>query len=124
MGGDHAPGPVVDGAVAASRHLPRGVCLVGRRDEVARELARHPDAQSLPLSVVHAPDVVGMAEPPGAALRRKPGASIRVAVDELRERRSSGLVSAGSTGATVMAAYAGLGLLPGVDRPALATTIP
>jgi glycerol-3-phosphate acyltransferase PlsX len=124
MGGDHAPGPIVDGAVAAARHVPRGVRLVGRRDEVARELARHADAAALPLSIVDAPDVVAMADSPAVALRRKPGASIRVAVQELVEKRGSGLVSAGSTGATVMAAYSGLGLLPGVDRPALATTIP
>ena len=124
MGGDHAPGPIVDGAVAAARHVPRGVRLVGRHDEVARELARHADAGMLPLSIVDAPDVVAMAESPAVALRRKPGASIRVAVQELAEKRGSGLVSAGSTGATVMAAYSGLGLLHGVDRPALATTIP
>ena len=124
MGGDQAPGPIVDGAVAAARHVPRGVRLVGRRADVDRELSRHPDAASLPLTVVDAADVVGMAESPAAALRRKPGSSIRVAVQELAQGRASGLVSAGSTGATVMAAYAGLGLLPGVDRPALATTIP
>jgi glycerol-3-phosphate acyltransferase PlsX len=65
-----------------------------------------------------------MAEPPAAALRRKPRASIRVAAGAVADGRAGALFSAGSTGATVMAAYSGMGLLPGVDRPALATAIP
>jgi phosphate acyltransferase len=65
-----------------------------------------------------------MHEPPAQALRRKPDASIRVAVRLVAEGKASAVVSAGSTGATVMAARTGLGLIPGVDRPALAATIP
>ena len=124
MGGDFAPGPIVEGAVSASRHLPDGVRLVGRIETLRLELARHAGADTLPISLVDAEDVIRMDEAPAAALRRRPGASIRVAVSEVAEGRASALVSAGSTGATVMAAYAGLGLLPGVDRPALAATIP
>ena len=124
MGGDHAPGPIVDGAVAAARHVSEGIRLVGARAALDGELARHPGAAKLPLTVVDAPETIGMGESPALALRRKPGASIRVAVRELAERRGAALVSAGSTGATVMAAATGLGLLPGVDRPALATAIP
>jgi phosphate acyltransferase len=124
MGGDHAPGPIVDGAVAAARHVTQGVRLVGATSVLEAELGRHSGAASLPLTVVEAPESVGMGESPAAALRRKPGASIRVAVRELAEGRGAGLVSAGSTGATVMASLTGLGLLPGVDRPALATVIP
>jgi glycerol-3-phosphate acyltransferase PlsX len=124
MGGDHAPAVVVDGALAAARHLPIHVHLVGPRDIVARELQRHADAPGLPVSIVDAPDVIGMAEAPAAALRRKPRASIRVAADLVARGEAVALVSAGSTGATVMAAFSALGLLPGVDRPALATAIP
>jgi glycerol-3-phosphate acyltransferase PlsX len=124
MGGDDAPRPIVDGAVSAARHLGVPVCLVGRGDAVRTELARHADASSLPLELVDAPDVIGMAESPAATLRRKPGASIRVAVDLVASGRATAVFSAGSTGATVMAAYGGLGLLPGVERPALAATIP
>ena len=65
-----------------------------------------------------------MAEPAAAALRRKPRASIRVAADAVRDGRAPALFSAGHTGATVMAAHAAFGRLPGVDRPALATIIP
>ena len=65
-----------------------------------------------------------MAEPAAAALRRKPRASIRVAAESVRDGRAAALFSAGHTGATVMAAHAAFGRLPGVDRPALATIIP
>jgi phosphate acyltransferase len=124
MGGDHASAPIVDGAVAAARHLTSGVLLVGQRDRIEAELARHPDAATLPIEVVDAPDVVGMHESPAAALRRKPSSSIRVAVDAVANGSAAAVVSAGNTGATVIAAHAALGLLPGVQRPALATAIP
>ena len=124
MGGDLAPGPIVDGAVAAARHLRSEVRLVGPAATLRTELARHADAGRLSIVAVDAPEVIGMGESPGVALRRKPGASIRIAVREVSSRRAGAVVSAGSTGATVMASYTELGLLPGVDRPALATPIP
>jgi glycerol-3-phosphate acyltransferase PlsX len=65
-----------------------------------------------------------MEESPVAALRRKPMASIKVAAESVARGEASALFSAGHTGATVMAAYGAFGTLPGVDRPALAATIP
>jgi len=124
MGGDDAPRPIVDGALSAVRHLPIGVRLVGRADAVRAELGRHGDVSGLAVEVIDAPDVVGMAESPSAALRRKPRSSIRLTSESVARGESRAMFSAGSTGATVMAAYGALGLLPGVDRPALATTIP
>jgi phosphate acyltransferase len=124
MGGDHGPVPLVEGAVACARHLPLGLLLAGPREVIERELARHSDAPSLDITIIDAPDVIGMSESPGQALRRKPRASIRVAAAAVADGRAVALFSAGSTGASVMAAYGGFGLLPGVDRPALATTIP
>src|SRR5207249_10677447 len=61
---------------------------------------------------------------PAAALRRKPNASIKVAAEIVARGEASALFSAGHTGATVIAAYGAFGLLPGVDRPALAATVP
>ena len=58
-----------------------------------------------------------MDESPAAALRRKPGASIRVAAETWRSGEAAALFSAGHTGATVMAAHTAFGMLPGVDRP-------
>lgn len=123
MGGDHAPGRVVDGAVAAARQgVP--VALVGRRAAVEAALVAHEDAGRLDIVVVDAPDVVGMHEAPAMALRRKPEASIRVAARLVRNGDAAALVSAGHTGATVVAAHAVFGMLRGVDRPALAPAIP
>ena len=124
MGGDHAPTNVVDGAVAAARHLDVQLALVGPSATVEAALDSHPDWRSLGVEVVEAPDVIGMADPPAASLRRKPRASIRVAADLVASKQAAALFSAGSTGATVMAAYSAFGMVPGVDRPALATVIP
>jgi glycerol-3-phosphate acyltransferase PlsX len=124
MGGDHAPANIVDGAVAAARHLDARIALVGPTRTVESALASHPDWRSLPIDIVEAPDVIGMADSPVTSLRRKPGASIRVAADLVASKQADALFSAGSTGAAVMAAYTGFGMIAGVDRPALATTIP
>jgi phosphate acyltransferase len=124
MGGDHAPAVMIDGALAAARHLDLELALVGPTAVLEEALAMHPDASTLPISIVEAPDVIGMADTPAAALRRKPRASIRVAAELVASGDAGALVSAGHTGATVMATHGAFGMIPGVDRPALATTIP
>lgn len=124
MGGDHAPASIIAGALVAARHQQIGLLLVGAADAIERELARHPGAGSLDLAILDAPERIEMEEPAAAALRRKPRASIRVAAEAVRDGAASALFSAGHTGASVMAAHAAFGRLPGVDRPALATIIP
>ena len=124
MGGDFAPRHVVDGALAAARHFDLGVALVGPRAHLDAELRRHDDVDPGRLRIVEATDIVAMTDSPSAALRRKPNASIKVAAEIVARGEASALFSAGHTGATVMAAYAAFGTLPGVDRPALAATIP
>src|SRR5258705_13754428 len=123
MGGDHAPAAIVDGAVAAARHLDIQIALVGIPTQVEQALDAHADWRSLPVTIVDAPDVIEMAESP-AAVRRKPRASIAVAARLVARREADALFSAGHTGATVVATHAALGMIPGVDRPALAATIP
>jgi phosphate acyltransferase len=123
MGGDFAPRLVVDGALGAARRADLGVALVGRAEAIDAELERHGDIDRARVRIVDAPDVVAMEENPSAA-RRKPGASIRVAAEMVARGEAAGLFSAGHTGATVMAAHAAFGMLAGVDRPALAATIP
>jgi phosphate acyltransferase len=124
MGGDFAPAAMVDGAVAAARHLDVQIALVGASARVRDALTSHADWQDLPVIVVDAPDVIAMHEAPAIALRRKPGASIRVAAERVQRGEAAALVSAGHTGAAVMAAYTAFGTIAGVDRPALATAIP
>jgi glycerol-3-phosphate acyltransferase PlsX len=124
MGGDHAPSVVIDGAVAAARHLDAEVALVGPTAEIERALAAHHDWSKLGIVIVDAPDVIAMSDTPSAALRRKPRASVRVAAELVASRNAAALVSVGHTGATVMAAHGAFGMINGVDRPALAVTIP
>jgi glycerol-3-phosphate acyltransferase PlsX len=109
--------------VAAARHLAIQLALVGRTADLEAALSPHEDWRQLGLRIVEAPDVVAMTDSATAA-RRRPGASIRVAADLVAAREAAALFSAGHTGATVMAAYSAFGLIRGVDRPALATTIP
>lgn len=121
MGGDHAPGVVVAGAVAAARELAVRLLLVGPSAVLHAALdGRGSDR----LVVVEAPDVIGMDEAPLAALRRKPQASIRVAVDCVARGEADAVYSAGHTGATLLAAHAAFGLTTGAERPALAVRIP
>jgi glycerol-3-phosphate acyltransferase PlsX len=124
MGGDFAPRHVVDGALAAARHFDLGVMLVGPVDAVEAELARHGDVDRSRVRLVPATDVVAMKDAPAATLRRKPQASIAVAAQTVARGEAAALFSAGHTGATVVAAHSAFGMLPGVDRPALAVTIP
>src|SRR3954470_2813322 len=81
MGGDHAPGHIVDGALAAARHFDLGVTLVGPTAVLEGELARHIGADRDRVRIAHADAVLEMAEAPSAALRRKPTASIKVAAE-------------------------------------------
>ena len=124
MGGDYAPQTIVDGALSAVRRLGIGLTLVGDRSAIEQQLARHRDAARLNVEVVEAAETIGMADSPAAALRRKPHASIRVAAASVASGRAAAVFSAGNTGVTVMAAHSEFGMIAGVDRPALPTTIP
>jgi len=124
MGGDFAPRHVVDGALAAARHFDLGVALVGPAGAVEAEIGRHADVDRARVRVVDAADAIAMSDAPTPALRRKPDASIAVAARLVAGRQAAALFSAGHTGATVVAAHSAFGMLPGVDRPALAVTIP
>jgi phosphate acyltransferase len=124
MGGDDAPGSIIDGALVAARHHQIGLLLVGDTALIERELSRHPAAGSLDIDILDTPDRIVMSERASAALRRTPRASIRLAAEAVRDGRAAALVSAGHTGATVMAAVGTFSRLAGVDRPALATLIP
>lgn len=124
MGGDQAPAAIVSGAVEAARRAGVQIVLVGLADRLSAELRRQADARHLPITIVNAAEVVGMDEPPLAALRRKPCASVRVAADLVSRGEAQALFSAGHTGATFLAAHSAFGVLAAVERPALAVTVP
>jgi phosphate acyltransferase len=124
MGGDHYPRPEVEGALQAAKTLDVRVILVGREDVVRSELNRHSGWQSLPVEIRHASEQITMEESAGKALRAKKDSSIRVASRLVRDHVAQGLVSAGNTGAVMATAKLVQGMLPGVDRPALASAFP
>jgi glycerol-3-phosphate acyltransferase PlsX len=123
MGGDFGPAVVVEGAVAAASEFGLSSVLVGDRAAIEREIARL-GARELPLSIHHASQVVGMAESPSQALRRKRDSSLRVAAELVKDGECGALVSAGNTGAAMAIGMFVLGVLPGVDRPAIAAPLP
>jgi glycerol-3-phosphate acyltransferase PlsX len=122
MGGDHAPGVVIDGAVQAVRELGVEVVLVGREGEIERELSRHQRA-GLPLTVVHADEVIEMDEHVDA-VKRKKDSSIRVGMRMVREGQADAFVSAGNSGAVMASAIFDLRRIRGIKRPALAVLYP
>ena len=122
MGGDHAPGVVIDGAVQAVKELETEVVLVGREAEITRELSRH-DVTGLPLSVVHADEVIGMDEHVDV-VKSKKNSSIRVGMRMVREGKADAFVSAGNSGAVMASAIFDLRRIRGIKRPALAVPYP
>ena len=122
MGGDHAPVEIVLGALRAKEELGVNVLLVGEPERITASLPEH--IQSAPFEIVPAEGMVEMHEEPLSALRRKPKASINVAMDLVRKKRADAVVSAGHSGAAMAAALLRLGRLKGIDRPAIGTVLP
>jgi phosphate acyltransferase len=123
MGGDFAPREPVQGALMAAAEGRAKVLLVGRKEEIERELAL---AGSAPpnIDIVDAREVVEMGDTALSPLRKKRDSSIRVCANLVREGRASAFVSAGNTGAAWTSARMVLGMIEGVDRPALAAVVP
>ena len=124
MGADSFPRPEVEGALQAARELNVRVILVGREEVVRHELDRHSGWQSLPIEIKHATEQITMEDSAGRSVRTKKDSSIRVASRLVREGLAQGVVSAGNTGAVMATAKMVQGMLPGVDRPALASAFP
>ncbi len=118
MGGDRAPVACIDGAVRAVR-AGFSVLLVGDEARLAPLLPR-----GVALPILHAPEVIGMEESPVSAVRRKPGASISVALQAVAEGRAVAAVTCGSTGAAMAASLFRLGRIPGVSRPGVSAVVP
>lgn len=123
MGGDHAPGEVVRGAVFASREFKLPIVLIGREERIREEL-RRAGAGADELEVRNAAEVVEMGDSPGAAIRKKRDSSIRVGLHLVAEGEASAFVSAGNSGAVMAGALMILRKIRGIDRPAITATIP
>ena len=122
MGGDYAPREAVLGAVRAANEDGTKVLLVGRTEEIERELAQAGGASGV--EVVEAPEVVAMDEPAITPIRKKRKSSIRICAQLVRDGQANAMVSAGNTGAVLIAAKMVIGTINGVDRPALAGVFP
>ena len=122
MGGDHAPAEIVAGAIRAREELGVEVLLVGDPAQIEASMRQH--TTSMPIEIVPAEGTIEMEEEPLSALRRKPKASINVAMDLVKQKRADAVVSAGHSGAAMAAALLRLGRLPGIDRPAIGAVLP
>lgn len=122
MGGDHAPGEIVAGAVQAARDFSDEIILVGRETEVKAALGA--DAALANIRVVHASQVLEMDEHPANAMRAKPDSSMAVGMKLVKQGEADAFVSMGNTGGVLAAALFGLGRIPGIKRPALSTVFP
>ncbi len=142
MGGDYAPAAIVDGAVwaALDYHVP--IELVGKEDEIKAELDRiakkginsnrggyfkhkiKVNLDELDIKITNANEVIEMGEAVGQAIRKKKNSSIVLAVEAVSKGSSDAVVAAGSTGAAMAASLFGLGRLTGIERPAIALTLP
>lgn len=143
MGGDHAPQEIVAGAVWGAQEYGVAIELVGKQDRIEQELDKiaqegifsdcgtggkpkriRIDLNKLDIKITHASEVIEMGEAPGQAIRKKKKSSIVLAVDAVAKGSSDAVVAAGSTGAAMASSLFGLGRLTGIDRPAIAVTLP
>ena len=124
MGGDFAPEEIVAGAVKASAELDIDVLLVGDRKQIDPLVEKYNGKRAARVEVVHAEDVVTMKEEPLTGIRRKPKASINVAMKLVKQQKADAVVSAGHSGAAMASALLKLGRLKGIERPAIGAVLP
>ncbi|HEX2570495.1 MAG TPA: phosphate acyltransferase PlsX [Polyangia bacterium] len=123
MGGDHAPIPEIAGSLAAARHHGVAVTLVGDKERLEAELARHDPRPPL-LTVHHASQVITMHDAPAAAVKSKKDASMRVCFELVKRGEAAAVVSAGHSGAMLACGLLVLRRIKGVDRPGIITLCP
>jgi|UniRef100_UPI004048725D phosphate acyltransferase len=129
MGGDIGLPVTIPAALAFAQQFPETVLLlVGRQDEIGRELKKHqpryPNVTHGRLEILHASEVITMEDSVEIALRRKKDSSMRVAAQAVKDGRAQAFVSAGNTGALMAISRYVLKTLDGIDRPAIAAAMP
>lgn len=143
MGGDYAPHEIIAGAVWAAYEYNVPIELVGKQKDIEVELNKikqdgfisdcgnkgtkkriKVNISQLDIKITDAPEVIGMGEHPGQALRKKKKSSIVLAVKSVADGSSDAVVAAGSTGAAMAASLFGLGRIAGITRPAICVTLP
>lgn len=124
MGSDGAPRVEVEGVVSAVRSQLVQVILVGDETRLRAELESVGAAREAAIEVHHAPEVITMHDAPSMAVKQKKQSSMRVCFDLVKARSADAVVSAGNSGAMMACGLFVLGRLPGVERPAIVTSLP
>ncbi len=127
MGSDEFPRPDVEGAVMAAREYGDEVLLIGD-EKIVRPVLESFSPGKLPIRLIHAPEMLTMQEK-GLALalkakQKEPKTSMAVGVDLVKQGKADAFVTMGNTGAAASVAFFRLGMLPGIERPALAPVFP
>ena len=120
MGGDNAPMEIVKGAVEAAELIDDEIIIVGREEEIRKELQKN-KYKGDRISIVNANDVITMEDSPVKAIRRKTDSSLVVALNMIKNGEGDLLISGGNTGALVVGSRMILGRIDGIDRPVLAS---
>lgn len=122
MGGDHAPAEIITGALRAREELDVEILLVGDPQQIESHLPQQTNFGQL--EIVPSEGTIEMHEEPLSGIKRKPKASINVAMDLVKQQRADAVVSAGHSGAAMAAGLLRLGRLKGIDRPAIGAVLP
>ena len=123
MGSDKGPEVIVEGSVKAYKEFGAKSILVGPKEDLEKILSNL-GASDLPIYVREANQVIEMHESAARSVRRKPDSSLCVAYEMLARKEVSAMLSAGNSGAMMVAGSLLCGLVPGIERPAIATLIP
>ncbi len=124
MGGDYAPQQAVLGSVLAAKEEGIASVLVGRSEEISRELEQYQDYPQDLITIKDAREVVEFTDNPAMAVRKKRDSSIVVANQLVKTGEADAVISAGNTGAAMTASLFILGRIPGISRPAIAIPLP
>lgn len=124
LGGDFGAKPNVLGAVKAVKDFGFDIILVGDSNVIKQELDNAGEYDESKISIIHAPDFIDMSASPARECRNKKNASIVVCADLVKTGKADAMISAGNSGATMVAGLFGIGRIKGVDRPAIASPMP
>jgi len=125
MGGDNAPGAIVEGCVSALSEMDAEIILVGKEDAIRAELEKYKGMyEEDRIEIVHAEEVIENEDSPVKAVRTKKNSSLVMAVDMVKDGTANAMMSAGNTGALMTAALLRLGRIKGIERPAIVSAFP
>lgn len=125
MGGDHGISVTVPASCAfLSSHADVNIILVGNTEEIEQALGELSDLPRDRIQIIAATEVVQMDDSIEVALRRKKDSSMRIAIEQVRDKKADAIISSGNTGALMAISRYILKTLDGIDRPAIATGMP